>query len=433
MDKNISILILAAGAGTRMKSNTPKVLHTISGKPMLYYSIKEAKRLTDDITVILYHKADIIKQEMDRYFDGIKYHIQDHLNYPGTGGAIRNIDFSYQKVLVLNGDMPLISSKDLLPLIDTNSAVSLSILRLQSPFGYGRVEIDNGNIIKIIEEKDCTKEQLQIDTVNGGVYCFDRDFLQNNIEKLDNNNIQKEYYITDLIGIATSQNLIVTPVLVDEKSFKGVNSKLDLSKAEVIHQNKIKESLMKDGVIMRLPDTIYIEEGVDIKGECVIENGVTILGDTTIISSHIKAHSVIEDSKIEDSSIGPFARIRPNSNIKDTHIGNFVEVKKSTLDGVKAGHLSYLGDSNIKSGTNIGAGTITCNYDGIKKYKTNIGQNVFVGSGSLIVSPIDIESNSMVGAGSVVTKDIKDGELFIRRSDIKIIPKYYYKHFKKTK
>jgi bifunctional UDP-N-acetylglucosamine pyrophosphorylase/glucosamine-1-phosphate N-acetyltransferase len=165
----------------------------------------------------------------------------------------------------------------------------------------------------------------------------------------------------------------------------------------------------------------------------VIENGVTILGDTTIISSHIKAHSVIEDSKIEDSSIGPFARIRPNSNIKDTHIGNFVEVKKSTLDGVKAGHLSYLGDSNIKSGTNIGAGTITCNYDGIKKYKTNIGQNVFIGSGSLIVSPINIESNSMVGAGSVVTKDIKDGELFIRRSDIKIIPKYYYKHFKKTK
>jgi bifunctional UDP-N-acetylglucosamine pyrophosphorylase/glucosamine-1-phosphate N-acetyltransferase len=429
---NLSIIILAAGAGTRMKSETPKVLHKISGKPMLYYSIKEAKKLSDDITVVLYHKADMIKEEMCQYFDNIKYHIQDHINYPGTGGAVMGIDTKYDKTLVLNGDMPLVEASELSKLI-TDKPLSVSILNLASADGYGRVVIEDNQVLKIVEQKDCTQSELKINIANAGIYCFDTKFLSTHLPKLSNNNAQKEYYITDLVEMAIDEKLQIMPIEVDESNFKGVNSKFDLANAEVIHQNRIKSNFMKAGVIMRLPDTIYIEEGVSIEGETILENGVSLLGDSQIISSHIKTNSIVEDSIVKNSDIGPMARVRPKSDISNTHIGNFVEVKKSKLQGVKAGHLSYLGDSDIGDGTNIGAGTITCNYDGVSKYKTNIGQNVFVGSGSLLVAPVDISSNTMIAAGSTVTKNISDGELFIRRANIKTIPKYYYKHFKNKK
>jgi bifunctional UDP-N-acetylglucosamine pyrophosphorylase/glucosamine-1-phosphate N-acetyltransferase len=186
---------------------------------------------------------------------------------------------------------------------------------------------------------------------------------------------------------------------------------------------------MKNGVTIVLPDTIYIEYGVKIEGESILENGVTLKGDTTIIQSCIKTNSIIEDSVIKNSSIGPMARIRPKSNIQNTSIGNFVEVKKSTLNGVKAGHLSYLGDSEIQDGTNIGAGTITCNYDGINKHKTIIGKNVFIGSDTQLVAPVTLEDNCIVGAGSTITKDIKSGELVITRSKAKTITGYFYKFF----
>jgi len=188
---------------------------------------------------------------------------------------------------------------------------------------------------------------------------------------------------------------------------------------------------MSQGVIMRMPETIYIENSVIIEGESILENGVTLLGDTKIISSHIKTNSIVENSTIEDSSIGPIARIRPNSILKDTHIGNFVEVKKSNLTGVKAGHLAYLGDSQIDEGTNIGAGTITCNYDGINKHKTIIGKNVFIGSDTQLIAPVTLEDNCMIGAGSTITKDIKSGELVITRVKPKTIKDYFYKFFGK--
>jgi len=180
-----------------------------------------------------------------------------------------------------------------------------------------------------------------------------------------------------------------------------------------------------------LPDTIYIESNVKIQGESIIESGVSLLGDTTIINSHIKTNSVVEDSILENSDIGPMARVRPQSNLKDTHLGNFVEVKKSTLNGVKAGHLAYLGDSSIDTGTNIGAGTITCNYDGINKHKTIIGKNVFIGSDTQLVAPITLEDNCMVGAGSTVTKNVKDGELIITRAKAKTLKGYFYRFFGK--
>ncbi|MEV9476972.1 bifunctional UDP-N-acetylglucosamine diphosphorylase/glucosamine-1-phosphate N-acetyltransferase GlmU [Aliarcobacter butzleri] len=427
-----SIIILAAGAGTRMKSDTPKVLHKISGKPMLYYSIKEALKLSDNITVVLYHQFEKVKAEIEKYFSNINFVIQDHKNYPGTGGAVMGIVPKYEKVLVLNGDMPLIQASEL-EKFDINATIVMSVLELNSADGYGRVIIENGNVKKIVEQKDASEDELKITTANAGIYQFETKFLLENLPKLDNNNAQKEYYITDLVEMAISQGKVLKPLVVNEENFKGVNSKVELADAEVIHQNRIKKEFMKAGVIMRLPDTIYIEEGVGIEGESIIENGVSLLGNSKIINSHIKTNSVIEDSIVKDSDVGPMGRVRPGSELTNTHIGNFVETKKAKLTGVKAGHLSYLGDCSIDEGTNIGCGTITCNYDGVNKHQTIIGKNVFVGSDTQFVAPVNIEDDVLIGAGSTVTGNVKKGELYLTRAKAKTIDGFFYKHFSSKK
>ncbi|MFA6788547.1 MAG: bifunctional UDP-N-acetylglucosamine diphosphorylase/glucosamine-1-phosphate N-acetyltransferase GlmU [Arcobacteraceae bacterium] len=428
MKKNLSIIILAAGAGTRMKSDTPKVLHTISGKPMLYYSIKEALKLSDDITVVLYHQAQKVQTQMEKYFSNIHFVIQDHINYPGTGGAVMGIAPKYEKVLVLNGDMPLIQANEL-EKFDIEATVVMSVLELKSAEGYGRVIIENGNVKKIVEQKDATPTELAITTANAGIYQFETKFLLENLPKLKNNNAQKEYYITDLVEMAILQGKVLKPLVVNVENFKGVNSKVELADAEVIHQNRIKQEFLKAGVIMRLPDTIYIEEGVQIEGESILENGVTLLENCIIIHSHIKTNSIVQDSLVENSDVGPMARIRPGSVLKNTHIGNFVETKKANLNGVKAGHLSYLGDCDIDEGTNIGCGTITCNYDGVKKHQTIIGKNVFVGSDTQLVAPVTIEDDVIIAAGSTITKNISKGSLAITRAPLKVIAGYFYKLF----
>ncbi|MCT7588192.1 bifunctional UDP-N-acetylglucosamine diphosphorylase/glucosamine-1-phosphate N-acetyltransferase GlmU [Aliarcobacter butzleri] len=427
-----SIIILAAGAGTRMKSDTPKVLHKISGKPMLYYSIKEALKLSDDITVVLYHQFEKVKAEIEKYFSNINFVIQDHKNYPGTGGAVMGIVPKYEKVLVLNGDMPLIQANEL-EKFEINATIVMSVLELESADGYGRVIIENGNVKKIVEQKDASEDELKITTANAGIYQFETKFLLENLPKLDNNNAQKEYYITDLVEMAISQGKVLKPLVVNEENFKGVNSKVELADAEVIHQNRIKKEFMKAGVIMRLPDTIYIEEGVEIEGESIIENGVSLLGNSKIINSHIKTNSVVEDSIVKDSDVGPMGRVRPGSELTNTHIGNFVETKKAKLTGVKAGHLSYLGDCSIDEGTNIGCGTITCNYDGVNKHQTIIGKNVFVGSDTQFVAPVNIEDDVLIGAGSTVTGNVRKGELYLTRAKAKIIDGFFYKHFSSKK
>ena len=429
---NKSIIVLAAGAGTRMKSDTPKVLHKISGKPMLYYSIKEALKLSDDITVVLFHQFEKVKAEIEKYFSNINFVIQDHKNFPGTGGAVMGITPKYEKVLVLNGDMPLIQASEL-EKFEIDATIVMSVLELKSADGYGRVIIENGNVKKIVEQKDANENELKVTTANAGIYQFETKFLLENLPKLNNNNEQKEYYITDLVEMAINQGLVLKPLAVNEENFKGVNSKVELADAEVIHQNRIKKEFMKSGVIMRLPDTIYIEEGVQIEGESIIENGVSLLGNSKIINSHIKINSVVEDSIVVDSDVGPMARIRPLSELNKTHIGNFVETKKAILNGVKAGHLSYLGDCSIDEGTNIGCGTITCNYDGVNKHQTIIGKNVFVGSDTQFVAPVNVEDDVLIGAGSTVTGDVKKGQLYITRAKAKTIDGYFYKHFSSKK
>jgi bifunctional UDP-N-acetylglucosamine pyrophosphorylase/glucosamine-1-phosphate N-acetyltransferase len=430
---SISIVILAAGKGSRMKSTTPKVLHTISGKPMLFHAIDASLKISDDITIVIYHQAPRVREAIEKEYNNINIHIQDAEQFPGTGGALRGVQTKYKKTLILNGDMPLITQTSLDALTGGDADINMSVIKLENPSGYGRVIIENGTVQEIVEEKDCTSTQKNIKWVNAGIYCINSKLLDRYIPQLNNNNAQEEYYLTDIIKMAVDEDKIVAPIFVKENEFKGVNSKLDLAYAEIIMQNRIKEELMLSGVIMRFPETIYIDCRASFDGECILENGVTILGKSKLINSHIKTNSVIEESIIENSDIGPMGRIRPLSHIKDTHIGNFVEVKKSTLNGVKAGHLSYLGDATIDEGSNIGAGTITCNYDGKAKYQTTIGKNVFVGSDTQIVAPITIEDNVIIGAGTTVTKDIAEGSLAISRTPLKIVAKFYDFFFKKAK
>lgn len=426
---SLSIVILAAGQGTRMKSTTPKVLHTISGKAMLFHTLNVAQTLSDDITVVLHHQAERIEQAIDESYEGIKYHLQDADRFPGTGGAMKGVVCEHSRVLILNGDMPLITTSSLEVLIAGDADINMSVIEMEDSSGYGRVVIESGKVQEIVEEKDCTPSQRAIKTVNAGIYAVKKELLDRYIPALNNDNTQTEYYLTDIIKMAVDESRGVHPVTVKEEEFKGVNSKLDLAKAEEIMQDRIKEQLMMAGVVMRLPQTIYIDSRAKFEGECILESGVAIEGHSRIINSHIKTNSVVEDATIKESDIGPMARIRPQSKIIKTHIGNFVEVKKSTLTGVKAGHLSYIGDATIEEGSNIGAGVITCNYDGKAKYQTIIGKNVFVGSDTQLVAPVTIADDVLIAAGTTVTKDVAQGELAISRTPLARVSGFFYKFF----
>ena len=430
---SLSIVILAAGKGTRMKSNIAKVLHPICGQAMLHHIIKQSQKVSDDITIVLAHQADEISKMIYQNFDHINIILQDLEQYPGTGGALKNYTPKHDKALILNGDMPLIEEEDLNSFLNfEDTDILMSTFKLNNPTGYGRVIIENGQVQRIVEQKDANEKELKVQTVNAGIYLFSKTVLNTYIPKLSNNNKSKEYYLTDIIAMAKADRKNIQALSVNEEKFKGVNSKLDLSDAQDIMLDRIRKYWMSKGVSMRMPKSIYIETSVVFKNECVVENNVSILGESIIDNSTIKTNTVIENATIENSDIGPIARIRPASLIVDSHIGNFVEVKKSTLKGVKAGHLSYMGDATIDEGSNIGAGVITCNYDGINKYQTIIGKNVFIGSDSQLIAPITIEDDVMIGAGTTLSQDrVAKGGLALNRAPMKIIEGFFYKFFKK--
>ncbi len=434
MSQNLSIVILAAGKGSRMKSPKAKVLHEICGRQMLYYSIKAAREITDDVIVVVAHQKDAVIAAMEKHFDNLTFVTQDSDNFPGTGGAMMGVKPKYGDVLVLNGDMPLMTKASIDAFMNNDSDIVMSVIELENPSGYGRVVIENGQVERIVEEKDASESEKAINTVNAGVYAFKHHVLETYIPRLSNANAQAEYYLTDVIALARNDGLSISPLIVEEVEFKGVNSKNDLANAEIIMMDRLRKRWMDEGVIMQLPHTIYIEEGVTFEGECIVENGARLCGNTLIVNSHIKAHSVIEDSIVKNSDVGPLAHLRPQSVLEETHIGNFVEVKKSTLTGVKAGHLSYLGDATIGEGSNIGAGTITCNYDGVKKYQTIIGKNVFIGSDTQLVAPVEIADNVMIAAGTTVTSGKYESDILIlSRTPIRKVAGFFTKFFGKGK
>lgn len=443
MENRSSIVILAAGFGTRMKSSTPKVLQKICGKEMLFYVIDESIKVSDDVHIILFNEFEFLKECINKNYanSNLHLHLQNHSKYPGTAGALMKgvgesplnlIDLKYENVLVLNGDMPLVKAKNLEEFINSKSKIAIGVFYLNNPIGYGRVLLENGFVKAIIEEKDASKDIRKINSLNAGIYKFNTNLLQKYLLNLDSNNSQNEFYLTDVISFAFKDREEIIPIFGSEEEFMGVNSKFELSMAEEFMLDRLRFSAMQEGVRFTLPKSVYMDFNTEFIGECEIESGVVLKGNNKIINSKIKANSIVENSLIESSQIGPLAHIRPNSKIINSNIGNFTEVKASNLNGVKAGHLSYIGDSSIDSGTNIGAGVITCNYDGKKKHKTTIGKNVFIGSDVQLIAPLHIESNVLIAAGSTVNKNAKDGDLVISRAIQNNKSGFFYKFFKKN-
>ena len=413
---DVSVIVLAAGLGTRMKSQKAKVLFELCGEPMIIHILKKAYEISNDVSVILHYQFDEVKSAVLAQFPNAKIYKQDHEHFPGTAGGLKEVEIRGAKTLIICGDMPLVKSAELRKLCEGNAEVNLSVFSARDPFGYGRVITRGGEILKIVEQKDASEEEKAVKDANAGCYCFKSEALKQILPQIKPDNAQKEYYLTDAIKIAKDMGLKCAAVWVDEQSFMGINDKFALSIAENLMQNEIKENLMKQGVLMRLPQSIYIDSRAKFIGECELQENVSIIGPCVIESSLIKSGCVIEDSVVKNSDIGPMAHLRPKCEVIGTHIGNFVELKNAKVNKIKAGHLSYLGDCEIDEGSNIGCGTITCNYDGKKKYKTIIGKNVFIGSDTQLVAPVRVADDVIIAAGTTVTSDVPSGALAISRS-----------------
>ncbi|WP_294530680.1 bifunctional UDP-N-acetylglucosamine diphosphorylase/glucosamine-1-phosphate N-acetyltransferase GlmU [uncultured Fusobacterium sp.] len=437
----LKTLILAAGKGTRMKSDMPKVIHKVNGIPMITKIIDTLSGLNPEENIlILGHKKEEVLKVVGENCD---YVLQTE--QLGTGHAViqakEKLEGYDGDVMILCGDTPLLRESTLKSLYDyhkESGAVTTILTSIyENPFGYGRIVKEDGLVKAIVEEKEASEEIKKIKEVNAGVYCFNSKELFKALDKIDNNNEKGEYYLTDVIGIQVSENKKVQSFILEDKmEILGVNSKVELTQAGKVLRDRKNRELMEEGVILIDPETTYVEEsvkvgrdtvlypGVVLQGKTVIGENCEIIGNSRIIDSvlgnNIRVESsVIEESILEDGvTMGPFAHIRPKSLLKEkVHIGNFVEVKKSTLEkGVKAGHLTYLGDAQVGENTNIGAGTITCNYDGVNKFKTVIGKDAFIGSDSMLVAPVNIGEKALIGAGSVITKDVPSNSLAVSRS-----------------
>ena len=441
----LDIVVLAAGKGTRMKSSLPKVLHPIAGLPLLSHVLNTAVSLgeQDDAShqlhVVIGHGADLIKQSMGT--EGIHYSVQTE--QLGTGHAVQQVAGLLRDeaiTLILYGDVPLIRESTLQKLIATVSDDSMGLLtiELDDPTGYGRIVKDaQGGVRAIVEQKDANSEELLLNEVNTGVMAVQGKHLKQWLPKLSNDNAQNEYYLTDIIALAAEHGVeVITEHPLDEMEVLGVNNRQQQAELERYLQEHIATQLMAEGVSLLDPfrfdcrGNFEAGEDVVIDVNCVFEGDVTLgnnvkIGPNVCITNStigdnvvIKANSILENALISaNCEIGPFARLRPGTELADgAKIGNFVETKKALIGaGSKVNHLSYIGDTTIGKKANIGAGTITCNYDGVNKFATDIGDGVFIGSNSSLVAPVTIGANATVAAGSTITKNIESSELAIAR------------------
>lgn len=448
-------LILAAGAGTRMKSNKPKVAHEMLGKPLVRWVVDAARQAgCEDVHVVIGHGREQVEPLLG---DCV---ISYQLEMLGTGHTVMcaadKLEGFEGNVVVLCGDSPLIRPATIEALIAaheaTGSAATVLTMEPANPFGYGRIVRDeSGNVCGIVEEKDCTDEQRAIRECNSGVFCFSAPALLSHLDKLDRNNAQGEYYLTDMLALLAADGLTVSSMVVeDDDECLGVNSRSQLAAASKIVQRRINEQLMAGGITMLDPDLVWV--GPD----CIVENDVellpmTMLWGSTRVSSGcvigpntrltdcaIGVDNVLEEVVgIETTTetgvtVGPRAYLRPGSYLcEGAHVGTHVEIKKSTVGpDSKVPHLSYIGDATIGTDVNIGAGSITCNYDGVNKHQTVIGDFTFVGSNTMLVAPVKLGSNVVTGAASCITKDVPDGALAVERNEQKIVEDWTARHFK---
>lgn len=435
----LSVVILAAGKGTRMYSDLPKVLHKVAGKPMVKHVIDTAKQLSaDQIHLIYGHGADLLKARLAD--EPVNWVFQ--AEQLGTGHAMQQAAPFFkddENILMLYGDAPLITKETLEKLIAAKpeNGIALLTVKLDNPTGYGRIIRENGSVVAIVEQKDANPEQLKITEVNTGVMVSDGASFKKWLARLDNNNAQGEYYMTDVIGLANQDGFQVAAVTAEDiMEVEGANNRLQLNALERYYQRKQAKALLLAGVSLADPERFdlrgelvhgkdcEIDINVIIEGKVVLGNNVRIgagavLKNVTLHDNvEIKPYSVLEDSVIgEAADVGPFARLRPGAELAaKAHVGNFVEIKKAVIgEGSKVGHLTYIGDAEVGANVNVGAGVITCNYDGANKFKTIIGDDVFVGSDSQLVAPVTIEKGATIGAGSTITKNVAENELVITR------------------
>ena len=431
----LAVVILAAGKGTRMKSSMPKVLHPLAHKPLVQHVIDTARSLDPSQIVVVYgHGGDQVREVV----------IDDDLSWAeqaeqlGTGHAVQQAMPHIKeadRVLVLYGDVPLTSAETLRELLDqAGKGMGLLTINLDDPSGYGRiVRDDKGAVERIVEQKDANADELAIQEVNTGIMVFPGEKLSGWLNGLSNNNAQGEYYLTDLLAMAVSDGVSIA-VTQPEHQFEadGVNNKLQLAELERAYQRLQADRLMTDGVLLRDPNRFDLRGSLTHGTDCEIDINVIIEGNVTLGNNvKIGANVVLRNVSIGDNTvvvencifddatvgadctIGPFSRLRPGADLTGgAHIGNFVEIKKSVVGlGSKVNHLTYIGDSQIGAGVNIGAGTITCNYDGANKHTTVIGDNAFIGSNSALVAPVTIGKGATIGAGSVIRKDTPDDKL----------------------
>ena len=435
-------VILAAGMGTRMKSKMPKVLHTVCGKPLSKWVIDASKAAgADKVCAVVGHKAETVKEVLG---DVCEFALQ--AEQKGTGHAVMQaidvIKNSKGEVVILNGDTPLITAETINKAIEYhknngNQATVITAI-LDDATGYGRIVRDNdGSVLKIVEQKDASEEEKKINEVNSGMYVFDAQSLVYALDKITPNNAQGEYYLTDTLEILLSAGKKIGGYAIsDNDEIRGINDRVQLNEAEKIMQKRINEYHMRNSVTMRNPESVYIEDGVEIGNDTEICQNVTIKSGTKIGSDCVIGSgsmldravihdgvdvlsSVILESEVDEGThVGPFAYIRPNCHVgKEVKVGDFVELKNSNIDdGTKISHLTYIGDSDVGKRVNFGCGTVTCNYDGKKKYRTTIGDDCFVGCNTNFVSPINVGDGVYIAAGSTITEDIPENSLSIARA-----------------
>lgn len=435
-------IILAAGEGKRMKSNTPKVLHKVCGKEMINHVIDNIRKSgIEEVSVVIGKGADKVRKGTESR--NIFYSVQEE--QLGTGHAVMCAEEFLKgkkgSVAIFVGDGPLITEETVTKLTRYHEEEKCSATILTSimsdPLKYGRI-IRNAQheVEKIVEFKDCNEEEVKVNEINSGMYCFDIDILLNTLGKLNNNNNQGEYYLTDVIEILKNEGKKVGAIAVDVEEITAVNSKLELSVANEIMRSRINRKHMDNGVIIIDPKNTYIECDVIIGQDTVVYpgnviEGSTVIGESCLLYSNNRItnsivgddvtieNSVVLNSKVGDNTtVGPFAYIRPETTIgSNARIGDFVEIKKSTIgDGTKVSHLTYIGDAEVGEKCNFGCGTVVVNYDGKSKYKTTIGNNVFIGCNTNLVSPVEVEDNTYIAAGSTITEKVPEGSLAIARA-----------------
>ncbi|MFW2543554.1 bifunctional UDP-N-acetylglucosamine diphosphorylase/glucosamine-1-phosphate N-acetyltransferase GlmU [Primorskyibacter sp. 2E107] len=426
-----ALIILAAGKGTRMESDLPKVLHSIAHAPMLWHAMRAGRALDPEATVVVAgHEAAKVEASALDYDPEAKVVLQ--AEQLGTAHAVAQakdaLDGFFGNAIVLYGDTPFISEATLEAMLEARQTHDLVVLGFDAadPGRYGRLVTQGEALERIVEFKDANEEERAITLCNSGVVCADAATLFALIDAVGNDNASGEYYLTDIIGIGRSQGLSATVVRCDESETLGVNSRAELADAERLFQSRRRAELMADGVSLQAPDTVFLSWDTIIGRDSEIEPNVIFGPDVTVENDvRIRGFSHIEGAHVSrGSTIGPFARLRPGAELaENVHIGNFVEVKNAVLhEGVKANHLTYLGDAEIGARTNIGAGTVTCNYDGVFKHKTTIGEDAFIGSDTMLVAPITVGDGAMTASGSTITEDVPAGALAVARARQEVKP-----------